>query len=107
MLKINPALVYKFIDIVDYQDGSIVSREVIKKSSGTITVFAFDAGQGLSGHSSPMDAYVQILEGNMEITIGEEKFALGSGEVILMPAMINHALDALESSKMLLTMVRV
>jgi quercetin dioxygenase-like cupin family protein len=104
---LGAAKAFDLINDIKINPGAIVSKTLRKSQDVNLTLFAFDAGQGLSGHSSPMDAYVQILEGNMEITIGEDKFALGSGEVILMPAMINHALDALESSKMLLTMVRV
>ena len=72
-----------------------------------LTLFAFDTGQALSGHSSPMDAYVQILSGEMNITIDQTTQAVKTGQLILMPAGINHALEALEPTKMLLTMVSV
>jgi quercetin dioxygenase-like cupin family protein len=106
MLKINPALVYKFIDIVDYQDGSIVSREVIKKSSGTITVFAFDAGQGLSEHKAPFDALVYVLDGKAEVLIGDKTFEVIQGEMIILPADVAHALKAVQKFKMALIMIR-
>lgn len=106
MLKISPALIYKFIDIVDYQDGSIVSREIIKKSSGTITVFAFDAGQGLSEHKAPFDALVHILDGKAEVLIGDKTFEVAQGEMIILPVDIVHALKAIQKFKMVLIMIR-
>lgn len=84
--------------------GAIVSKTLRKSASLNLTLFAFDKGQALSGHSSPMDAYVQIVSGRMLITIGGEDFNLTEGQLILMPAGIDHALEALEPSKMLLTM---
>jgi len=90
---------------IQVNPGAIVSKTLRKSPNLNLTLFAFDKDQGLSGHSSPMDAYVQILEGQMKITIGEEETMLGEGQLILMPAGVNHALLALEPSKMLLTMV--
>jgi len=92
---------------IQVNPDAIVSKTLRKSSNLNLTLFAFDQGQGLSGHSSPMDAYVQLLTGKMELTIGAEKFKLSAGQVILMPAKVDHALDALEASKMLLTMVSV
>ena len=92
--------------MVDYQDGSVVSREIMKKSTGTVTVFAFDAGQGLSEHTAPFDAMVNILDGEAEITIGGEVFTPGVGEMIVMPADIPHALKAVKKFKMLLVMIK-
>jgi len=86
------------------QDG-IVSKTLKKSPALNLTLFAFDANQGLSGHSSPMDAFVQILSGKMKVTIAGEIQVLEAGEFILMPAGIDHALDAVEPAKMLLTMV--
>lgn len=91
---------------INYQDGSIVSREVVKKPTGTVTVFAFDAGQGLSEHTAPFDALVQVLEGQVEILISGQPHCLGGGEMILMPANQPHALKALTRFKMMLTMIR-
>jgi quercetin dioxygenase-like cupin family protein len=100
-------------DLLDLQNdiqvnaGAIVSKTLRKSPQANLTLFAFDKGQALSGHSSPMDAYVQLISGKMEITIGKSHFTLTEGQIILMPAMVNHALEALEPSKMLLTMVSV
>jgi quercetin dioxygenase-like cupin family protein len=92
--------------LVNYQDGAIVSRELVKKPTGTVTVFAFDAGQGLSEHTAPFDALVQALEGEVEIMISSKPHRVTGGELILMPAHQPHALKALSKFKMMLTMIR-
>ncbi|WP_342812195.1 cupin domain-containing protein [Candidatus Hadarchaeum sp.] len=98
--------VSKVADLVDYQEGSVVSREIIRKGTGTVTLFAFDKGQGLSEHTAPYDALVQVVDGEAEVTISKKKYRLSSGEIILMPANEPHALFARERFKMLLTMIR-
>jgi len=90
---------------IQVNTDAIVSKTLRKSAELNLTLFAFDKGQGLSGHSSPMDAYVHILLGKMDITVGGESFTLSTGQLIFMPATIPHALEALEPSKMLLTMV--
>jgi len=92
--------------LVNYQDGSVVSREIVKKPAGTVTVFAFDEGQGLSEHTARVDALVQLLEGEAEITIAGKPHRVQSGEMILMPANQPHALKALKRYKMILTLIR-
>lgn len=92
--------------LVDYQDGSIVSKEIIKKDRGTVTLFAFDKGQGLSEHTAPFDALVYIFDGQSEIVISGKPFCLKAGEIIIMPANKPHSLKALERFKMLLVMIR-
>lgn len=106
MLKINSAEIYKFADLVGYQPGSVVSREIIQKPSGTITVFAFDEGQGLSEHKAPFDALVYILDGRAEVTIDGKKFEVAQGEMIVLPINVVHALKAIEKFKMALIMIR-
>jgi quercetin dioxygenase-like cupin family protein len=93
-------------DLVSYQAGSVVSRVILKQSTGNVTVFAFDRGQGLSEHTTPFDALVQILDGAAEITVGGTPYDLRAGEMILMPAKVPHALKANERFKMALTMIR-
>ena len=93
-------------ELVSYQDGAIVSREIVKKPTGTVTAFAFDEGQGLSEHTAPFDALVQVLEGEVEITISGKLNRLQGGELILMPANQPHALKAVKRFKMLLTMIQ-
>jgi len=96
----------KISDLIDYQDGSVVSREIIRKETGTVTLFAFDRGQGLSEHTAPFDAMVQVIDGEAEITISGEKHRLVAGEMIIMPAEKPHAVMAVKPFKMLLTMIR-
>nr|MBP7323180.1 cupin domain-containing protein [Deltaproteobacteria bacterium] len=93
-------------DLVAYQPGSVVSREILKKGTGTITIFAFDAGQGLSEHTAPFDATVYVLDGEAEITISGQPQAVKAGELLIMPAHEPHALKATTAFKMLLIMIR-
>jgi quercetin dioxygenase-like cupin family protein len=93
-------------DLVSYQTGSVVSRTVIDKKTGTCTVFAFDAGQGLSEHTAPFDALVQVLDGEAEITISGKPFNVKNGEMIIMPADKPHALKAVKRFKMMLVMIK-
>jgi quercetin dioxygenase-like cupin family protein len=93
-------------ELVNYQDGSIVIREIVKKPTGKVTVFAFDEGQGLSEHTAPFDALVHVLEGETEISIAGKPYRLHGGELILIPAKQAHALKALKRFKMILTMIR-
>jgi quercetin dioxygenase-like cupin family protein len=92
--------------LVEYQAGAIVSREVLKTKTGTVTLFAFDTGQGLSEHTAPFDALVQVVDGEAEIAIAGKRHRVRSGELILMPARQPHALKAVQQFKMLLTMIR-
>ena len=94
------------IDLVSYQDGSVVSRALIKKKTGTVTLFAFDQGEALSEHTAPFDAMVYILDGKAEIIISGNSNMLEKGNMIIMPANEPHALKAVERFKMMLTMVR-
>jgi quercetin dioxygenase-like cupin family protein len=93
-------------DHVEYSDGSIVSKTLINKETGTLTLFAFDAGQALSEHTAPFDAVVEVIDGQAEITIGGKTVTVQKGQIVIMPADIPHALDAKEKFKMLLTMIR-
>ncbi|MGD0818374.1 MAG: cupin domain-containing protein [Methanomassiliicoccales archaeon] len=96
----------KMNDLVSYQEGSVVSRTLIDKPAGTVTIFAFDQGQGLSEHAAPYDAMVQILEGKVDLTLSGIVHSMKAGDVIIMPANEPHALEAIKQFKMLLTMVR-
>ena len=91
---------------IDYAAGAVVSKTLLKKEIGNLTLFSFDAGQGLSEHSAPFDAVVQVLDGSAEITIGGTIQTVKAGEMLVMPANIPHALHAKERFKMLLTMIR-
>ena len=92
--------------LVEYGEGSIVSRTLVENSAGTLTLFAFDKGQGLSEHSAPFDAVVQVLDGEAELIIGGEPVGVKVGQAAIMPADIPHAVKAVERFKMLLTMLR-
>jgi quercetin dioxygenase-like cupin family protein len=96
----------RLTDLADYQEGSVVSRTIIDKKTGTVTFFAFDEGQGLSEHTAPFDALVYLLEGEAEIVISGKPVRLKEGEMIIMPANQPHALRALKNFKMILTMIR-
>ncbi|MBW1810297.1 MAG: cupin domain-containing protein [Deltaproteobacteria bacterium] len=91
---------------VDYADGSVVSKTLLKKDIGNVTLFAFDKGQGLSEHTAPFDAVVYILDGEAEVTIGGQAQNVSAGEMLIMPANIAHALLAKTPYKMLLVMIR-
>lgn len=93
-------------EMVNYQDGSVVSRQITKADAGNVTLFAFDIDQGLSEHTAPFDALVHILEGEANVTISGEPFHLKAGDAIIMPANEPHALKAIKRFKMLLTMIR-
>jgi quercetin dioxygenase-like cupin family protein len=98
--------VMRLADLVDYQDGAVVSREIINKKTGTVTLFAFAAGQGLSEHTAPFDALVQLLDGEADITVSGKTLRLKEGEIVIMPANQPHALKAVSRFKMILTMIR-
>jgi len=93
-------------NLVEYQEGSVVSREIISEKTGTCTVFAFDKGQGLSEHTAPFDALVFCLDGEVEVTISGQPLLLQEGEMVIMPAHKPHALKAIKKFKMLLVMIR-
>ena len=94
------------LDLVDHQEGTVVSKTLIEKRTGSVTLFAFDQGQGLSEHTAPFDAMVCVLEGKVEVTISGNPIDLGRGEMVIMPANKPHALKALEKFKMMLIMIK-
>ena len=96
----------KLADLIDYQEGSVVSRTIVDKEAGTVTLFAFDAGQGLSEHTAPFDALVYNLDGEVEVIISGKAVQLKKGEMVIMPANKPHALTATKRFKMLLTMIK-
>jgi quercetin dioxygenase-like cupin family protein len=94
------------LDLIAYQEGAVVSRTLLKRATGTVTLFAFDQGQGLSEHTTPFDALVHVLDGDADIVIAGASHRVSAGEMILMPANQPHALSARTRFKMLLTMIR-
>ena len=105
-MELNKSEIYPLETSIEYADDSIVSKTILKKETGTVTLFGFDKGQGLSKHSAPFDAIVQIVEGTASIIIDETEYRLSKGEMIIMPANIPHAVDATQRFKMLLTMIK-
>lgn len=103
---LEKALAFNLVNHVDYAAGSVVSKTLVKKETGTITLFSFDAEQGLSEHTAPFDAVVHVLDGEAEISIGGRTQTVHAGEIIIMPANIPHALKAVQRFKMLLVMIR-
>jgi quercetin dioxygenase-like cupin family protein len=93
-------------DLVRYQDGTVASRMIVFKKTGTITLFAFDAGEGLSEHSAPFDAILTVTDGEAEVSIAGTPFTVRAGEMIILPANIPHAVQAKQKFKMTLTMIR-
>jgi quercetin dioxygenase-like cupin family protein len=104
--ELVPAQAFELAGQVSYVAGSVVSRTLAKKPTGTITLFAFDAGQGLSEHSAPYDAFVQVVDGAGTLRIGGKEVVATTGEVVVMPANIPHAVQANVRFKMLLVMIR-
>jgi quercetin dioxygenase-like cupin family protein len=103
---LKPAVAVNLFKLADYVPDSVISRTLVKNDVGTITLFAFARGQGLSRHSAPFNAFVQVLDGEGVITIGEQEHTLKSGEAILMPANVPHAVQAPQDFKMLLVMLK-
>jgi quercetin dioxygenase-like cupin family protein len=98
--------VQKLSEMVNYQDGTIVSKTLINKDKGTVTLFAFDKDQSLSEHTAPFDALVQAIDGEIEVVISGKNHYLTTGEMILMPANVPHAVKAIEKFKMMLIMIK-
>jgi quercetin dioxygenase-like cupin family protein len=98
--------IFSFNKSIEYSDGGIVSKTVLKKQSGNISLFSFSKGEALSEHTAPFDAMIQVVDGKGEIIIGGNPFILEAGEAIIMPANIPHAVNAVEKFKMVLTMIR-
>jgi quercetin dioxygenase-like cupin family protein len=102
----EPPQVSRVVDLVSYQSGAVVSRIVVKRDAGNVTLFAFDAGQELSEHTAPYDALVQVLDGEAAIAIAGRPYRVQAGDMIVMPAHQPHAVKAVSRFKMLLTMIR-
>lgn len=104
--EFEKAKVFSFNNSIEYSDGGIVSKTVLKKQTGNISLFSFDKGEALSEHTAPFDAMIQVVDGKGEITIGGNPYIVEAGESIIMPANISHSVKAVEKFKMVLTMIR-
>ena len=100
------AVAVKLATHIDYQDGAVVSKTILQKPTGTVTLFAFDAGQKLSEHSAPYDAVVQVIDGSGEFVIGGKSVTVCAGQLVIMPGNVPHSVNAHAKFKMLLTMIR-
>ncbi len=104
--EFEKAKVFTFNGSIEYSNGGIVSKTVLKKTTGNISLFSFDKGEALSEHTAPFDAMIQVVDGKGEITIGGKPYIVETGETIIMPAGISHSVRAVEKFKMVLTMIR-
>jgi len=104
--QLEPAEEGALLELVDYAEGGIVSRTILEGEGGSVTVFAFDAGQSLSEHTAPFDALVQVIDGKAHLHIGGRRVCATAGQIVLMPANVPHAVEAPERFKMMLTMLR-
>lgn len=105
-LNIEGAVAENLAELTEYQTGSVVSRTLLQDESGTLTVFSFDEGQALSEHTVPFNAFIQVLDGQAEITIGGKPVMVEAGQIVLMPGGISHKVSAVKRFKMLLTMFK-
>jgi len=104
--EFDKAKIFSFSDSVEYASGGILSKTVLKKESGNISLFSFAKGEALSEHTAPFDAMIQVVDGKGEVIIGGKSYILESGQVIIMPANVPHAVKAVEKFKMVLTMIK-
>jgi quercetin dioxygenase-like cupin family protein len=104
--EFEKSILFCFDELAQYSDDSIISRTLLNKQTGTVTLFAFDKGQALSEHTAPFDAMVQVVDGTAIIIINGKEFKVQKGETIIMPANIPHAVQAAEKFKMVLTMIK-
>ena len=105
-LHLEPAVARDLAELTAYQDGAIVSRTLLDDPTGTLTVFSFDQGQALSEHTVPFNAFVQVLDGQAEITIGDKPVEVSAGQIILMPGNVSHRVKAVKRFKMLLILYK-
>lgn len=106
MTKFEKGATFRASEVIGYAEGGVVSKEVVHSKAGSITLFAFDAGQGLSEHTAPYDALVQVVEGEMELTVGGTGHTIGAGQAFVIPSGAPHAVHAARPFKMMITMIR-
>ena len=106
MATIEKGKVFKATEVIEYTDGGVVSKEFIHSNAGSVTVFSFDAGQGLSEHTAPFDALIQVIDGVMQLTVEGQTFNIKAGETFIIPSGAHHYVKAVERFKMMITMIR-
>ena len=106
MATIEKGKVFKATEVIEYTDGGVVSKVFIHSNAGSVTVFSFDAGQGLSEHTAPFDALIQVIDGVMQLTVEGRTFNIKAGETFIIPSGAHHSVKAVERFKMMITMIR-
>lgn len=106
MATIEKGKVFKATEVIEYTDGGVVSKEFIHSNAGSVTVFSFDAGQGLSEHTAPFDALIQVIDGVMQLTVEGQTSDIKAGETFIIPSGAHHSVKAVERFKMMITMIR-
>jgi cupin region protein len=106
MAKLEKGIIFSANKVIDYADGGVISKELVHSNAGSVTLFSFDAGQGLSEHSAPFDALIQVIEGKMELTVEGTKHVISAGESFIIPIGAHHSVNAAERFKMIITMIR-
>lgn len=106
MAKLKKGIIFSANKVIDYADGGVISKELVHSNAGSVTLFSFDAGQGLSEHSAPFDALIQVIEGKMELTVEGTKHVISAGESFIIPIGAHHSVNAAERFKMIITMIR-
>lgn len=106
MAKLEKGIIFSANKVIDYADGGVISKELVHSNAGSVTLFSFDAGQGLSEHSAPFDALIQVIEGKMELTVEGTKHVISAGESFIIPNNAHHSVNAAERFKMIITMIR-
>ena len=106
MAKLEKGTIFSTNKVIDYADGGVISKELVHSNAGSVTLFSFDAGQGLSEHSAPFDALIQVIEGKMELTVEGTKHVISAGESFIIPIGAHHSVNAAERFKMIITMIR-
>ncbi len=106
MAKLEKGTIFSTNKVIDYADGGVISKELVHSNAGSVTLFSFDAGQGLSEHSAPFDALIQVIEGKMELTVEGTKHVISAGESFIIPNNAHHSVNAAERFKMIITMIR-
>ncbi|MBM6992915.1 MAG: cupin domain-containing protein [Prevotella sp.] len=106
MAKFEKGTTFQANDIIDYAEGGVVSKELVHSAAGSITLFSFDAGQGLSEHTAPFDAFIEVIDGEMELTVSGVKHVIPAGSSFVIPSGAAHAVNAAQRFKMLISMIR-
>ena len=106
MAKLEKGIIFSANKVIDYADGGVISKELVHSNAGSVTLFSFDAGQGLSEHSAPFDALIQVIEGKMELRVEGTKHVISAGESFIIPSNAQHSVNAAERFKMIITMIR-